>query len=197
MGTYLLGFPKYMLRSLMRTRRNVLYDWIQVISPKAVQRQVTKEIPHDVDWVNVGDERVRIDMSNLPKVDPFKRAKPVFSTVWMLMKTLFKQAGARLSVVYIPSGLRLFTGPWHEPPPLRDAAQGCTEFVHAACSAASIPMRDATPALQAALDQGGLIVNPVYDIHVNEQRMRILDRMTPPQSKGKRFSLGLREGALY
>jgi hypothetical protein len=124
-----------------------------------------------VSWGGGGSATV--DLSGPPPALTFELTRPLFAEVLTRMAGACREAGSAFQVVFVPSRATLFR---EAAPSFPDYTSGCAEFVLAECQRQGVRVHDATPALREAA-RAELVVNPVYDLHLNSAGMRAVARV--------------------
>jgi hypothetical protein len=121
----------------------------------------------------IGADEVEIHLTAFPALELVTAARPLVGSVLERMQRLAEAGDATFSVVYLPARVRTLRG--LELPPARiPVMPRFAVSVQAECEELGIPFTDTTDPLRAALRRGELIINPVWDTHLNSAGMRVV-----------------------
>ncbi len=121
----------------------------------------------------IGTRALAIQLTAVPSWPIVTEARPLLASVLARMQRVAAAGGADLSVAYVPVRARTLRGLGVPPTrliPLPRFAVG----VESECEKLGIPFTDTTEPLRIALRQDVLVINPVWDTHLNAAGMRVV-----------------------
>ncbi len=134
-------------------------------------------------WLRIGDGEVAVTMSDawLPP-DPTRltvRQQECIERALSEMKQSATAAGMKPWLVFLPACNRLYAGRLRftdaTPPAARKWERNTLpEFIASLCAKHGLALIDATAPLQAAIDAGRMVYNPVRDFHLNAEGSRVV-----------------------
>lgn len=160
--------------------------WQQWTDPLRLRTKVGKNLgttvaPPKFPIVEVGGREYPVSLVGQPSAELVNQSRPVLAQVLDEMAELCAQQGATLGIVYLPSRGYLFsTTPDYE---VQLPENYGFRVLQEEAEARQIWVIDASVPLRQALAEGRMIINPIFDLHLNSDGMRIIARAMAQQQK--------------
>lgn len=160
--------------------------WQQWTDPLRLRVNVVKNPgtavgPPNFPIVEVGGREYPVTLASQPSPELVDQSRPVLAQALSEMAVLCAQHGATLGIVYLPSREYLFsTTPDYE---VQLPENYGFRVLQEEAAARQIWIIDGTAPLRQALAEGQMIINPIFDSHLNSDGMRVIAHAIAQQQK--------------
>ena len=137
----------------------------------ATEQSAPERIPKSIVW-QFADREQKVHLSFPPQSEVLTKTKPLLDEALAKLSALASRVNASLTVVYLPSRTSLFQalGALDE----SDAdSKAAYEALQNACQRHNITLTTVKPSLVEAMQNGEMVINPIFDQHLSSSGMRL------------------------